>query len=102
MFEPGREAHDAVRDAELRTRLRGEPLMRGRRRVGYQALCVTQIIRDAHELERVEEAERTRLAAGNLESDKGRAAAHLPAHNVGLRVIGPARIDQPRDLGMAG
>ena len=40
-----------------------DALMRRRRRMGDQALGVAEIVRDAHQLERILEAERARLAA---------------------------------------
>ncbi len=68
--------------------------MRRGRGMGDQALGVAEIVADAHQRERVLEAERRFLAALDLEGDERRAAMHLPAHHVGLRMIGPARIDQ--------
>ena len=41
------------------------------------------------------------LASLDLEGDQGRAARHLPGDDIGLRVIGAARIDQAADLGMS-
>src|SRR5262249_4602385 len=71
-------------------------------RMGDQALGVAEIVADAHELERVLEAERCGLAPLDLEGDQRRAPMHLPTHDLGLRMVRPARIDQARDLWMLG
>ena len=65
-----------------------------------QALGVAEIIADADEPERVLETERRLLAALDLEGDQRRAAAHLLLHDRRLRMIGPAGIDQARNLRM--
>ncbi len=70
--------------------------------MGDQALGVAQIVADAHELERVLETERRRFAALDLEGHQRRARAHLPERDRGLGMIGAARIDEARDLGMLG
>ena len=57
-FEPDRQAHQPVADAELGALLGLEPLVRRRRRMGDQALGVAEIVGDAHELERILKAER--------------------------------------------
>ena len=67
VLEPGRKPHQPVADAELGALLRRQPLMRRRRRMRDQALGVAEIVGDADELERVEEAERACLAAFDLE-----------------------------------
>ena len=67
MLEPARQPHQAVADAELGARRRRQALMRRGRRMGDQALGVAEIVGDAHELERVLEAERAGLAALDLE-----------------------------------
>src|ERR1700675_756362 len=95
MFEADRQPHQSVGDADLGA-------MRRRRRVRDQALGVAEIVADADELERVLKTECRLLAALDLEGDQGRAAAHLLLHYRGLRMIGPARIDQARDFGMLG
>src|ERR1700756_4179577 len=77
MLEPGGEADEAVADAEFGARLRLQPLMGGGRRMGDEALGIAEIVGDARELERIEAAERARLAALDLEADQRRAAAHL-------------------------
>ena len=79
-----------------------DALVRGGRRMGDQALGVAEIVGDAHQLERVLERERALLAARHLERDQRRAAAHLLLHDRGLRMVRPARIDQPRHLRMLG
>ena len=53
MFEADGNAHQAVADAELGALRRREPLVRGRRRMGDEALGVAEIVADADELERV-------------------------------------------------
>ena len=75
--------------------LRPEALMRGRRRMGDQALGVAEIVGDTHELERILEAECGVLAAVDLEGDERRAAAHLLGDDRRLRMVRPAGIDQP-------
>ena len=42
------------------------------------------------------------LAALDLEGDQRRAAAHLLLHDAGLRMIGAAGINQPRDFRVLG
>src|SRR3989442_15117043 len=76
MFEPGREADETFADAEFGTRFRRQPLMRGGRRMGDEALGVAEIVRDARDPQRVEAAERGLLAALDLEADQRRAGAH--------------------------
>src|SRR4030095_10115943 len=49
---------------------------------------------DPHDLERILEAERTGLAALDLERDQVRAPLHLLANDRGLWMVGPARIEQ--------
>src|SRR5262249_37112675 len=71
-------------------------------RMGDQALGVAEIVADANELERVLEAEGCGLAPLDLERDQRRAPMHLPAHNLGLRMVRPAWIDQARNLRMLG
>src|ERR1700751_4720555 len=102
MFEADREPYQSVGDPDLGPLRWGGPLMRRRRRMRDQALGVAEIVADADELERVLETERRLLAALDLERDQGRAAAHLLLHHRGLRMIGPARIDQARNFGMLG
>src|ERR1700730_18598114 len=102
MFKADRQAQQAFADAELAALRRRQPLMRGRRRMGNEALGVAEIVADAHELERVLKTERALLAALDLEPDHRRAAAHLLLRHFGLRMIRPARIDQARNLAMLG
>ena len=73
MLEPGREANETFADAEFGARLRRQPLMRRGRRMGDEALGVAKIVRDPRDLQAVEAAERTGLAALDLETDQGRA-----------------------------
>jgi hypothetical protein len=61
MFEADGDAHQPVADAELGALRRLEPLVRGRRRMGDQALGVAEIVADADELERVLKTERGRF-----------------------------------------
>ena len=83
--------------------LRGrQPLVRRRRRMRDQALGVAEIVGDADELERVEEAEGAVFAALHLERAQRRARLHLLGDHGGLRMVGPARIDQPADLLVPG
>src|SRR6185312_2505739 len=98
MLEPGGEADKAFADAELGARLRRQPLMRRGRGMGDEALGVAEIVGDARDPQRVEAAERGLLAALDLEADQRRAGAHLLLHQLSLRVIGAAGIDQPRNL----
>ena len=103
MLEPGREPHQAVADAELGALLRRQPLVRGRRRMGDQALGVAEIVGDADQLERIEEAERAALPPFDLERDTASSRRVICLRTiVGLRMVGAAGIDQPRDLRMAG
>src|SRR5262245_39418851 len=44
MLEPGREADEALADAEFGARLRRQPLMRRGRRMGDEALGVAEIV----------------------------------------------------------
>ena len=60
MFEPDRNPHQAVADAELGALRRRQPLVRRRRRMGDQALGIAEIVADADQLERVLKAERGR------------------------------------------
>ena len=61
LLEPGREADKALADAEFGARLRRQPLMRRRRRMGDEALGVAEIVGDPRDLQRVEAAERAAL-----------------------------------------
>src|ERR687896_535368 len=74
MLEPGGEADKALADAELGARLRRQPLMRRGRRMGDEALGVAEIVGDARDLQRIEDAEGGGLAALDLEADQRRAA----------------------------
>ena len=87
----------AVADAELGALLRLEPLMRRGRRMGDQALGVAEIVGDAHELERVLEAERRRSCRPRPRSATSVEPPRICFCTiVGLRMVRPARIDQPR------
>ncbi len=70
MFEPDRYAHQPVADAEFGALRRGQPLVRGRRRMGDEALGVAEIVADANEIERVLKAECAALAAFDIEGGK--------------------------------
>src|SRR5262245_4971931 len=94
VLQPAGEPQQAIADAELGARRRREALVRGGRGMRDQALGVAEIIADADEPERILDAKRRSLAALDLEGDQGRAALHLPAHDLGLRMVGPAGIDQ--------
>src|SRR5450755_2321953 len=100
MFEPDREADEAFADAEFGARLRCQSLMRRRGGMGDEALGVAEIVRNPRQLQSVEEAERARLAAPDLEADQGRAGAHLFFHQSRLRMILSAGIDQAGDFRM--
>src|ERR1051325_9432173 len=67
-----------------------------------EAFGVAEIVRDAHEPERVLKAECAFLAACDLERDECRTAAHLLFHNGSLRVIVASWIDRARDFWMRG
>src|SRR2546429_9555386 len=69
MFEPGREANETFADAEFGARLRCQPLMRRRRGMRDEALGVAEIVGNPRDLQRVEAAERSLLAALDLEAD---------------------------------
>src|SRR5215203_4032607 len=100
MFETGREAYQPVGDAKLGARLRRQALMRGRGRMGDEAFRIAEIVGDAHQLERIEEAEGGGLTAIDLKGDQRRSGAHLLAHHLGLWMIGPPRIDHAGNLWM--
>src|SRR5690242_15392592 len=102
VLEADREPHQPVADAELGALLRRQALVRRRRRMRDQALGIAEIVGDADERERVEEAERAGFAALDLEGDQGRAAGHLLGDDGGLRVVLAARIDEPRQPVVAG
>src|SRR6266436_8877052 len=70
--------------------------------MGDQALGIAEIVADADDLERVLEPERGGLASFDLEGHKGRAPTHLPAHDLRLRMVRSAGIDQARYLRMFG
>src|SRR5271165_5482083 len=76
-FEAGREAHQLIADAEFGARLRLEPRMRGGRRMGHEALRVTQIVRDVDQPQRVEKAKAPRLVTSDIKGDKTAARCHL-------------------------
>src|ERR1044072_3311613 len=59
--------------------------------MGDQALRIAKIVRDAHELECVLEAEGATLAAGDLEGDPRRASARLCLLDGGLRGMAAPR-----------
>src|ERR1700726_172313 len=100
MFEAGGEPDKSFADAEFGARIRRQPLVRGGGRMGDEALGVAEIVGNPRDFERIETPERTRLAALDLESDQRRSGAHLLFHQCGLRMIGAAGIDQPRDFRM--
>src|SRR5689334_14378156 len=76
--------------------------MRRGGRMSYETLGVAELVGDAHELERIEEAERRLLVAVDLEAHQRRAAAHLLLDGRGLRMIAAPRIDGPLDLAVPG
>src|SRR6185437_6180027 len=90
VLQPRREADEAVADAELGARVGLQPLMRGGRRMGDDALGVAEIVGDPCELQRVEAAEGAGLAALHFKPDKRRSGAHLLLDQCSLRMIGPA------------
>src|SRR5262245_3906483 len=102
MFEPAGQSHKAIGDTEFGPCLWRQSLMRRGRRVRDQALGIAEIVADAHEPERVLEAERGLLTALDVERHQRRARSHLPSGDLGLRMVRPARIDEARNLRMAG
>src|SRR6202007_2252955 len=77
-FEPGREAHQRVANAELGPRLGLKTRMRRRRRMGDEALRVAEVVRNVDEPQRVEKTEAARLVAGDVKRDEATALRHLP------------------------
>src|ERR1035437_2135992 len=67
VFEAGREPDKTLADPEFGARLWRQPLMRGGRRMGDEALGVAEIVGNPPQLQPVESAERRRLAALDLE-----------------------------------
>jgi hypothetical protein len=57
-----------------------------------EALCVSQIVADANELERVLKPESAGLSAFHLECDQRGPALHLSAHDIRLWVVWAAGI----------
>src|SRR5215472_16131309 len=102
MLESGRKSDQSVADAELGTLLRRESLMRGRCRMGDKALRVAEVVGDPDELQRIEKAKCAFLAAFDLELAERGSCSHLLLDDIGLRMFGPAGIDQSRDLLVAG
>src|SRR5215510_15828932 len=102
MFQPAREPHQTVADAELRAGGGCEALVRRGRRMRDQALGVAEIVADFDELERILKTERAGLAAGHLECDQSRTRPHLLLRERGLRMIGAAWIKQARHFGVLG
>src|SRR5215510_145490 len=66
MFQPAREPHQSIADAELRAGGGREALVRRGRRMRDQALGVAEIVADLDELERILKTERASLAACHL------------------------------------
>ena len=67
LLEPDRQTQQPVADADARARLRRQPLMRRRRRMGDEALGVAEVVGDLDDLQRVGEAEGRGLAALDVE-----------------------------------
>ena len=91
MFETDGDAHQPVSDAKFGALRRGKPLVRGRRRMGDEALGVAEIVADADELERVLEAKRRLFSPLDVECDQRRAATHLLLRDLRLpevRLVG--------------
>src|SRR5258707_14327772 len=95
MFKPGRESDKAFADPEFGARLRRQPLMRGGGGMGDEALCVAEIVGNPRYLQRVEAAERRRLAPLYLETDQRRAGAHPLLDQWGPRMVGAAGVNPP-------
>src|SRR6202035_3335856 len=70
MFEPGGESDKTLADAEFGARLRRQPLMGGGRGMGDETLGVAEIVGNPRDFQRVEGAERRRLAALDLETNQ--------------------------------
>ena len=62
VFEADRHPQRSRPDAEFGARIVGKVLVRGRRRMGDQALGVAEIVGDLHDVQRVLEAEGRLLA----------------------------------------
>src|SRR5947207_15224488 len=77
MLQPRGVADKTFADAEFGARIRRQALMRRGRGMGDEALGVAEIVRDPRQFQRVEAAERSRLAALHLKADQRRARAHL-------------------------
>src|SRR5580704_6205986 len=68
--------------------------------MGDKALGIAKIVGDAYQFKRIEKPKCSGLSAGDLEGNERRAAAHLFARNLRLRMIRAAGIDQARNLWM--
>src|SRR5690606_31395954 len=87
VLQSHRQPQRAAADAEFGTRLVGQALVRGGRRMRDQALRVAEIVGHLDYVERVLEAEGLRLPARDIEADQRRAALHLLFHDIRLRVV---------------
>src|SRR5689334_22947539 len=70
MFEPAREAQQAVADTTLRPRCRGKSLVCCRSRMCDETLCVSQIVADTNQPQRVLKPKGGRLPAFHLEGNQ--------------------------------
>src|SRR5581483_9131805 len=73
VLEPHRDAQRSVENPELSAHFGRQPLMRRRRRMRDQALCVAEIVADFNDAKRVGETERGLLVALHFEGDQGPA-----------------------------
>src|SRR3954449_12267896 len=78
-FEPGRQAHEPVADAERLALLGLQPRMRRRRRMRDEALRIAEIVRDIDQPQRVEKTEAGLLVAGDIAGHDRAARLHLLA-----------------------
>lgn len=101
-LKPNGEAYRALADAKFGACLGLETLVGGGGWVGYEALCVTQIVGDARDPQCIEEAERLRFAAVDVKGDDLAAAGHLLSRNCMLRVVVAERVEHTLDAGVAG
>ncbi len=85
-FEPGREAHQGIRYAELGARLGCQSRIGRRRRMGDKAVRIAEVVRDVVEPQQIEKAEAFLLAAADLEGDEAAARFHLAVGVIVLRV----------------
>src|SRR5215472_11238213 len=71
------------------------------RRMGDEALRVSEIVRDVDEPQRIEKTEAGLLAAGDIETDQAAALLHLTARELVLGMARQPGIEHSCDFGMA-